>query len=140
MGAAAVKGPGVLVTVDDAPGSDTDTGDRVLDVDLQILVNGLWRAGAEAISVNGHRLSGLTAIRGAGEAITVDYRSLTRPYRVAAIGDPRTLPASFAETSAGAWWIDLSRNRGMSFTVSGAQKLTLDPDPGLVLRYARPGR
>ena len=36
-------------------------------MDLQILVNGLWESGAEAISVNGHRLSTLTAIRGAGE-------------------------------------------------------------------------
>ena len=34
---------------------------------------------AEAIDINGHRLSNLTAIRSAGDAITVDYRSLTRP-------------------------------------------------------------
>ena len=68
----------------------------MLDIDLQILVNGLWESGAEAISINGHRLSNLTAIRGAGDAITVDYRSLTRPYQIEAIGDPRTLPASFA--------------------------------------------
>jgi uncharacterized protein YlxW (UPF0749 family) len=140
VGTVAVTGPGVAITVDDAPGSDTDTRDRVLDLDLQILVNGLWQAGAEAISVNGHRLSGLTAIRGAGEAITVDYRSLTRPYVVEAVGDPRTLPASFAQTAAGAWWNDLSRNRGMAFAVSGVDELTLDADPGMVLRYARPVR
>lgn len=140
VGTVAVTGPGVVVTVDDAPGSDTDTSDRVLDLDLQILVNGLWQSGAEAISVNGHRLSPLTAIRGAGEAITVDYRSLTRPYRVEAIGDARTLPASFTQTSAGAWWNDLQRNRGMTFAISGVDELTLDADPGMVLRYAREDR
>lgn len=140
VGTVAVTGPGVVVTVDDAPGSQTDARDRVLDQDLQILVNGLWESGAEAISVNGHRLSTLTAIRGAGEAITVDYRSLTRPYVVEAIGDQRTLPATFAQTDAGAWWNDLSRNRGMSFAMSGADELTLAADPGMVLRYARPAR
>lgn len=137
VGTVAVTGPGVVVTVDDAPGSGSDTRDQVLDLDLQILVNGLWQSGAEAVSVNGHRLSTLTAIRGAGQAITVDYRSLTRPYRVEAIGDPRTLPASFAQTSAGAWWNDLARNRGMAFSLDGADELTLDADPGMVLRYAR---
>lgn len=64
--------------VDDAANGLRDGRDRVLDMDLQILTDGLWQAGAEAISVNGHRLSALTAIRGAGEAITVDNRSLTR--------------------------------------------------------------
>lgn len=140
VGAGAVTGPGVLVTVDDAPDSDRDTRDRVLDLDLQILVNGLWEAGAEAISVNGHRLSALTAIRGAGEAITVDYRSLTRPYRIEAVGDTRTLPASFAQTSAGAWWNDLARNRGMVFSISGVEELIFEADPGMVLRYARESR
>lgn len=137
VGTVAVTGPGVSITVDDAPGSDSDPGDRVLDRDLQILVNGLWQAGAEAVSVNGHRVSTLTAIRGAGEAITVDYVSLTRPYRVEAIGDSRTLPASFAQTNGGAWWNDLARNRGMTFAISGVDELTLDADPGMVLRYAR---
>lgn len=69
-GVVAVTGPGLKVVVDDA--KDADKEGRLLDVDLQQLVNGLWTAGAEAISVNGHRLTSLTAIRGAGSAITVD--------------------------------------------------------------------
>ena len=137
VGAGAVTGSGVVVTVDDAAGSDRDTRDRVLDLDLQVLVNGLWQAGAEAIAINGHRISALTAIRGAGQAITVDYSSLNRPYRVEAIGDPRTLPASFAQTSAGAWWNDLAHNRGMAYSLSSADSLTLPADPGMVLRHAR---
>ena len=122
--------------MDDAPGADSDTRDQVLDLDLQILVNGLWEAGAEAVAVNGHRVSTLTAIRGAGEAITVDYTSLTRPYRIEAVGDSRTLPASFTQTAAGAWWNDLARNRGMPFSLTGVDSLTLGADPGMVLRYA----
>ena len=101
----------MLIVVDDSPAASSDARDRVLDLDLQMLANGLWQAGAEAVAINGHRLSGLTAIRSAGDAITVDYRSLTRPYRVEAIGDPRTLQARFVESPAGAWWNDLAQNR-----------------------------
>ncbi len=137
VGTVAVTGPGMLVEVDDAPAGGTDARDRVLDIDLQILANGLWQAGAEAVAINGHRLSSLTAIRSAGDAITVDFRSLTRPYRVEAIGNPRTLPARFAETAAGAWWHELATNRQMGYETSTPASLVLPADPGLVLRHAR---
>ena len=138
VGTVAVTGPGVVLVVDDAAGTSDppQPGDRVLDLDLQILANGLWRAGAEAVAINGHRLSAVTAIRGAGEAITVDYRSLTRPYRIEAIGDPRTLPARFGESAAGAWWHDLEQNRGMRYELGESKALTLPADPGLTLRWA----
>jgi uncharacterized protein YlxW (UPF0749 family) len=136
VGYVAVTGPGVLIVVDDSPSAAADARDRVLDIDLQVLANGLWEAGAEAISINGHRLSSLTAIRSAGDAITVDYRSLTRPYRVEAIGDPHTLQARFVESSAGAWWNDLAQNRRMRYEISDVKQLDLAADPGIVLRHA----
>ena len=139
VGTVAVTGPGVVILVDDAAGDPdaAEDADQVLDLDLQILANGLWQAGAEAVAINGHRLSALTAIRSAGDAITVDYRSLTRPYRVEAIGDPRTLPAGFGESAAGAWWHDLEQNRGMRYELGESGELTLPADPGLTLRWAR---
>jgi uncharacterized protein YlxW (UPF0749 family) len=136
-GTVAVTGPGLVVVVDDAPSGGGNLRDRVLDRDIQILANGLWRAGAEAVSVNGHRLSALTAIRSAGDAITVDYRSLTPPYRVEAIGDPRTLPAAWVESAGGAWWHELAQNRGMRYEISTVDEMTLGADPGVSLRYAR---
>ena len=136
VGNAPVAGPGVLIVVDDSPSATPDGRDRVLDIDLQVLANGLWEADAEAISINGHRLSSLTAIRSAGDAITVDYRSLTRPYRVEAIGDPRALQARFVESSAGAWWNDLAQNRRMRYEISDVKQLDLAADPGMVLRNA----
>jgi uncharacterized protein YlxW (UPF0749 family) len=136
VGNTAVTGPGVLIVVDDSPSAAADARDRVLDIDLQVLANGLWEGGAEAISINGHRLSNLTAIRSAGDAITVDYRSLTRPYRVEAIGDVRTLQARFVESSAGAWWNDLAQNRQMRYEISDVKQLDLAADPGIVLRHA----
>ena len=137
VGNVAVAGPGMVVVVDDAPSANTDARDRVLDLDLQMLANGLWAAGAEAVAINGHRLSNLTAIRSAGDAITVDYRSLTRPYRVEAVGDPRTLQARFVESAAGSWWNDLAQNRRMGYQIDEVRRLSLGADPGMVLRHAQ---
>ena len=65
-GLAPVSGPGLRITVDDAP--DGDVTQQVRDSDLAILVDGLWNAGAEAISVNGKRLTNLTAFDNVGPA------------------------------------------------------------------------
>src|SRR4051794_17176961 len=66
-GTAAVTGPGVEVTLGDAPGNGATSGgstrNRVLDRDLQAVVNALWAAGAEAVAVDGQRLTASSAIR-----------------------------------------------------------------------------
>ena len=133
-GTIAVRSPGVSVVVDDAPHAQNDRN-RVLDSDLQALVNGLWEAGAEAISINGHRLTNLSAIRQAGSAITVNYRSLSRPYTVLAIGNAKTLPARFADSSSGQAWLDLQQQVGLRFTMRNRSSLSLPAAPLPVLRY-----
>jgi uncharacterized protein YlxW (UPF0749 family) len=139
VGVRAVVGPGLVYTVDDADGAGRSGASRVADIDLRMLTNGLWAAGAEAIAINGYRVTSRTAIRTAGSAITVNYRSLTRPYRIEAIGDPRTLQSRFAQTQAGAWWQALRDNYGMRYEVVSAQQLKLPADPGLTVTHATPG-
>lgn len=129
-----VRGPGMVIVVDDAPSVKTDS--QVTDQDLRQLVNGVWQAGAEAVSLNGHRLSARTAIRNAGSAITVDYASLVRPYRIEAIGDPKKLPARFAQTSGASWWNYLQDNFGMAFSLTMDDHLEMGPDPGLGVSLA----
>jgi uncharacterized protein YlxW (UPF0749 family) len=139
-GAVAVVGPGLKIMVDDGTGknqSGAQVTNQVLDVDLQVLVNGLWTAGAEAIQINGQRLTALTAIREAGQAITVNYHSLTPPYEIDAIGNPQTLQARLLETSAGPWWNALKQNQGMRYDVSQAEQLRLNGVPGLTVRTGR---
>jgi len=134
-GAGKVKGEGVRVVVDDAPNAVSDRN-KVLDSDLQKLVNGLWEAGAEAISINGQRLTNLSAIRQAGLAINVNYRPLTAPYTVLAIGDMNTLPSRFAETTHGATWFDLQQQVGLRFDMKTDRTLVLPAADQLSLRYA----
>lgn len=146
-GYAAVIGPGLLVTLDDAAdtagsGSDPRSGTgfdsgRVSAADLQIVVNGLWQAGAEAISVNGQRLTSHAAIRFAGQAIIVDFRPLTTPYEITAIGDPSGLPAAFAATPAGSYLKGLEDNYGIRAAVESRTGLTCPAGAVGDLTYTR---
>ena len=142
-GAVAVSGPGLVVTVDDAerPEDQADeplaAEERVLDRDLQAIVNSLWAAGAEAISINDQRLTSLSAIRSADIAILVDYRPLVPPYVVRAIGDPRTLEPRFVDSRAGRDMQLLRESYGFRFDVAPAESLRLPPASGLSLRTAR---
>ena len=107
-GLVAVTGPGLVVTLanadqeadEDPVGgtTDEDPRGRVQDGDLQVVVNALWAAGAEGISINGQRLGPATAIRFAGEAVLVDFRPVTNPYEVRAVGDPGTLSRGFLDS------------------------------------------
>lgn len=136
-GTTRVHGEGLVVRVDDAEGATMDR-ERVLDIDLQRLVNALWGAGAEAISINGHRLGPLSAIRQAGVAITVNYNSLERPYVIRVIGDRGRLPARFAETASGRAWLDLQRRVNLQFRMSSSTDVTMPALPSTPLRHAEP--
>ncbi len=135
-GALPVTGPGMVITVDDADDAATERAGQVLDTDLQKLVNALWVSGAEAISVNGQRITSRTAIRGAGSAITVNYRSLTRPYVVRAIGNPDTLPARLLESEGGRAWLDLQVNFGLEFTTETRRNVTVPGREPAPTRFA----
>ncbi len=133
-----VTGPGVRHTFTDGP--DTVRGSRLVDADLRMIVNGLWASGAEAVAINGHRLSSRTPIRNAGDAITVDYRSLTTPYVVEAIGDAQALESAFGDTEGGRWVAGLVEHYGIGWTSSAEQELNLGADPGLRLDRAEAKR
>lgn len=90
-----VHGPGVVVTVADSrrplrPGEDPNLV-LVHYSDVRAVVGTLWAAGAEAVSVNGERLVGSSGISCVGTTILCNVRRLAPPYRIAAIGDPRSL-------------------------------------------------
>ena len=148
-GLVAVRGPGVVVVLDDAPGSSDDPfgsdenratgGGRVLDRDLQRVVNALWAAGAEAVSVAGQRLTASSAIRSAGDAVLVDYRPISPPYEIRAIGDPQSLEPDFVNSSAAQGLTTLHSLVGLQFSVRSVRSLQVPAASGaLSLRYARP--
>ena len=143
VGAVAVRGPGLVVTLDDAPvdpnADPTDRNDgRVLSRDLQIVVNALWAAGAEAIDINEQRLTSRSAIRFAGEAILVNYRPLPRPYVVRAIGDPDRLGAEFAAGDGGVYLKALADNFGIRTDVVPEEEIVMKSASALRVENAAP--
>jgi uncharacterized protein YlxW (UPF0749 family) len=123
----AAKGPGIVITADGSK-DGSDEG-RITDQDLQILVNGLWYAGAEAVAVNGNRIGALTSIRTAGDAITVNFRSIGPPYTVVALGDAETLQTRLAQNPAGAYWEALRRRSHVRFAVTPSTGATVPAAP-----------
>ncbi|MEU2625214.1 DUF881 domain-containing protein [Streptomyces sp. NPDC007157] len=150
-GATAVHGPGVKLVVNDAKeassGGDagnpretsgfSDTG-RVRDHDMQRVVNGLWGSGAEAISINGQRLTALSAIRAAGDAILVDNRPLVPPYTVLAVGDGERLSSRFQDSPDGLYLHALEENFDIRATISTESDVRLPAAPSVIVRTAQP--
>ncbi|MGX1488954.1 uncharacterized protein YlxW (UPF0749 family) [Streptomyces tendae] len=151
-GAVEVRGPGVKLVVDDAKeagsaaGGDargssgfSDTG-RVRDRDMQRVVNGLWESGAEAVSINGQRLTALSAIRAAGDAILVDNRPLVPPYTVLAVGDGERLSRAFQDSADGLYLNALQENFGIRTNISAQEDLRLPAAPSVIVRTAQPAQ
>jgi uncharacterized protein YlxW (UPF0749 family) len=98
VGMVPLHGPGVIVTLHDAP-SPNDPNDQSLGwvvhfQDLQDIVNLLWASGAEAITVNQQRVVPDTSFFYAGVNLLVNNASrITSPYVIAAIGDQPALEA-----------------------------------------------
>ncbi|MFF8967157.1 DUF881 domain-containing protein [Streptomyces globisporus] len=148
-GATPVEGSGVKLVVDDAKNTDqggggpressgfADTG-RVRDRDMQRVVNGLWESGAEAIAINGQRLTALSAIRAAGDAILVDNRPLVPPYTVLAVGDGKKLATAFQDSADGQYLQALKESFDIRTSISDQAKVQLPAAPSLIVRTAEP--
>lgn len=97
-----VSGPGVQITLSDAPTGQVPAGATPDDLvihqqDIEDTMNALWSGGAEAMTVQGVRVTDRTVIRCIGNVILVDGTSFSPPYVIQAIGDPATLRATVTE-------------------------------------------
>jgi uncharacterized protein YlxW (UPF0749 family) len=99
-GISAVTGPGVMVTLDDAPLGESvpdGTDPKVLVVhqqDLQAVVNALWAGGAVGVSLQGQRIISTTGIKCVGNTVVLQGVPYSPPYRIAAVGTPGRLYAA----------------------------------------------
>ena len=93
-----LTGPGVVLVLDDAsdPCPQRPADCRIQDVDLQLAINTLFAAEAEAVAVNGQRVLSTTAVRSAGQTVLVNRQVLTAPYELVALGDRDALEEAVA--------------------------------------------
>jgi uncharacterized protein YlxW (UPF0749 family) len=107
--------------------------------DLRTIVEELWAAGAEAIAVNGERMTPTTAVIDIGPSILINSAYLAGPFQVAAIG-PDDL---YARLSASPGFVDFIRARaeawGLRVSIAEPESVDMPAFVGTVtLRYARP--
>jgi uncharacterized protein YlxW (UPF0749 family) len=104
-GLQARKGPGVVVTLSDAPDDvlDATTGDKNLLVvhqqDIQAVVNAMWAGGASAVVLQGQRMVTTTGIKCEGSSVVIQGVPYPQPYVIEAVGDVGSLTSSLADDS-----------------------------------------
>jgi uncharacterized protein YlxW (UPF0749 family) len=142
-GLIALTGTGIVIQLEDSKqpvppdGSESDylVGSR----DIRVVVEQLWGAGAEAIAINGERITPTSAIIDVGTSLLVNSAYLTPPYQITALGAPDL----YDKLSHSQGFIDFIRARGEGYgiRVSSAEPASVDM-PAFVgtvtLRYSRP--
>ncbi|MDD2484743.1 MAG: DUF881 domain-containing protein [Eubacteriales bacterium] len=135
-----VKGPGVIVTVDDPIPTEENPGDGystiMLRYDLLLsLVNKLKDAGAEAISINGQRIITSTEISLAGDNVNINAVPTAPPYTIKAIGNPDTIESTLTIRYG---IVETMRNNyALRVDISQEKELTISRYSGVIkFRYA----
>jgi uncharacterized protein YlxW (UPF0749 family) len=133
----AMRGPGVVVRVADPKTQPKGSNPVVVSYqDIVAIVNELWAAGAEAIAVNGQRLTATTGLSQVGGTVVVNLQRLTGPFDVTAIGDPATLDGALNIRGG---LLDGLRALGLTITITRRDALTVPPYSGsTTFEYAVP--
>ena len=125
LGYTEVKGPGIIITLEDGDSSmlgGLATQYIVHDEDLYQVVNALKNVGAEAISINGQRITNRTAIACVGNVITVNEQKLGSPFVIQAIGPSLYLHSSLTMPGG---YIEYIKEYGVKVDVKQVDKDTI---------------
>ena len=139
-GLVAVAGPGVRVTLDDSELDRAPTGNVndlvVHSQDVQAVVNALWKAGAEAVAINGQRLVSTSAVLCVGNTLLLNGTVHSPPYIVSAVGAGKD---RFEADSLVRRLHDDATAFGLRFSVAREDELEVPAYRGATsLTYARP--
>ena len=137
-----VKGPGIVVTIDDPIPTEENPGDGYSTImvhsDLLLsLVNKLKEAGAEAIAINGNRVVANTEISLAGSNVNINGNPTAPPYTITAIGDPDTMESAITIRYG---IVELMRGTyALQVNIAKQQDITITRYSGIItFRYATP--
>lgn len=102
-----IEGPGVRIVIADNEQREivgqTIHDDIIHDSDIQMILNDLKNAGAEAISINGQRVIFKSEVKCGGPIIRINGKSSTNPFVITAIGDARVLYAAINAPQSFGW-------------------------------------
>ncbi len=142
-GLIALQGTGVVFQLGDStnqPLAGTNEADYLVNAaDIRVLVEELWLAGAEAIAVNGERVTAATAMLDIGGSVLVNSAYLAPPYQVSAIG-PADLYAQLSQADGFREFVQ-ARAEAFGIKISYAElpDVVVPAYAGTInVRYARP--
>jgi len=143
-GLRAVHGPGLTVTLDDAPRDSTvaaNIGPDDLVVhqqDVQAVVNALWAGGAEAMMLQDQRVISTSAVRCVGNTLILQGRVYSPPYRITAVGNVKRLQDSLNSSTYVAYYLQYVASLRLGWSVESSARLDLPAYAGsLTLSHAR---
>ncbi len=130
VGLSAVHGPGVSVTLTDAPHNagldDVDPDALVIhQQDVQAVVNALFRGGAEAVMVMDQRLVATSAVKCVGNTLLLQGHVYSPPYRIEAIGDTEKMLHALDIDPGTSLIRDLARVYGLGYDVATSASIAM---------------
>lgn len=142
-GSVAVIGPGVLVALWDAPSSAQSQTNNVDDLvvhqqDLQGVIDALWAGGAEAMTIQGQRVTSTTAVRCIGNTLLLHGRVYSPPYEIRAIGDSKKLRRTVMASTTVKTYLQYVERFELGWSLDLEDELTMPAyDGSWELKFAR---
>jgi uncharacterized protein YlxW (UPF0749 family) len=147
VGLTPLKGPGLHVTLDDAPrlapgeqrpGNPHPDALVVHEQDVLAVINAMWAGGADAVSVMGDRIVATSSVRCVGNTLLLHGKVYSPPFVVEAIGDPRALQRALDESPGVQSFLSFVAAYDVGFTVADVPEISVRGYDGpLVLGAAR---
>ena len=134
-----VNGPGVTVSLDDAPVpedlSDLPEGTTLDDFvvhqqDVEAVVNALWKGGAEAMAIMDRRITSVSAVRCVGNVIILDGEVYSPPFTITAIGSHARLTDALDTSSGVQIYRQWAEYIGLGFDVTQHESVVLPAATG----------
>ena len=145
-GSEPVVGAGLTVTLDDAPSTSAGAGpggvepqpdDLVVhQQDLQHVINALWAGGAEAMTLQGERVTSTSAFRCSGNILLLHGKVFSPPYKVTAVGDPAKMESALDSSEGVQTYLEYVDWVHLGWAVQRSDHLDLPAYEGGGLQYA----
>lgn len=137
LGLTDVKGDGLIITLKDNNSISQSNLDPLDSIeyylvhagDLVTVVNDLRNAGAEAISINGQRITNSSAIFCAGNVVKVNGEKISSPIEIKAIGSPELLYGSMTIPGG---YLQIMEETGVLVDVKKASDITINKFEGVI--------
>lgn len=130
---AELRGPGIVVTLDDAPVPEPfpaglNPDDLVIhQQDIEAVFNALWASGAEAIAIQGMRVQVNTQVSCVGNVININGKLFSPPYEISAIGNAEHMESKLFEDEQVKILQQYVARYSLGFSVKERREIVMEP-------------